>query len=379
MPQQERSQLKAGLFILFSIALIFGVIVAIKGVRVVFTPVDQRQIRFNLSDDVGGLRIGDDVRIGGFKVGVVRQIELQGLSDAGAQPSLLITFSIPRKYALHEDAHVAIQTTVTGTSVLNIDNVGTGAMLAENIALVGHPSALSTLETSLGSAGPEVMDIIHSVKTTTLPNINLAVAKAPGAVASLQNAGDNISGLLGDSKPDFRGTVANLHAITSDMKSKLPGMLDHIDTIVMKATTDLDNAKGTLQDLKASLANAKDVTATARSVVVDNRGKLDGIIASLKMTSDNLKNASAEVRRSPWRLLYQPGPGELANLQLYDAARQFADGANGVNDAAIALHDALRDPQVDKAQVQKLVDHLNATFTNFDAVEDKLWKAVRPE
>jgi ABC-type transporter Mla subunit MlaD len=377
MPQEERSQLKAGLFILVSIALIFGVIVAIKGVKVVFTPVDERQVRFNLSDDVGGLRIGDDVRIGGFKVGVVREIELQGLETP--QPSLLIHFSIPRKYLLHQDAHVAIQTTVTGTSVLNIDNVGAGAMLAEDTPLTGHPSALSTLETSLGGAGPEVMDIIHSIKTTTLPHINDAVAKAPGAVASLENAGDNISGLLGDSKPDFRGTVANLHAITSDMKAKLPGVLDHIDSIVVKATTDLDNAKGTLEDLKISVANTKDVTANARGVIVGNRGKLDGIIASLKVTSDNLKNASAEVRRSPWRLLYQPGEGELANLQLYDAARQFADGANGVNDAAVALHDALRDPMVDKAQVQKLVDHLNATFTNFDAVEQKLWKAVKPE
>jgi len=156
-------------------------------------------------------------------------------------------------------------------------------------------------------------------------------------------------------------------------------MLDHFDTIVVNATTALDNARGTLADLKTSVANAKDITGTARSVISDNHGKLDGIIASLKGTSDNLKSASAEIRRSPWRLLYQPGPGELANLQLYDATRQFADGANGVNDAAIALHDALQDPNVDRAQVQKLVDHLNATFTNFDTVEEKLWKAVKPE
>ena len=377
MPQQERSQLKAGLFILTSIVLIFGVIVAIKGVSVVFTPIDERHVRFGLSDDVGGLRIGDDVRIGGFKVGVVRRIELQGL-DSGT-PSLLITFSIPRQYPLREDAHIAIQTTVTGTSVLNIDNVGSGTLLADNTELTGHPSALTELEASLGTGGPDLIDIIHSVKTNTLPNINAAVAKAPEAVGAVRSAGDSISSILGDSKPDFRGTVANLHEITSDVKARLPAMLDHFDTIVVNATTALDNARGTLADLKTSVANAKDITGTARSVISDNHGKLDGIIASLKGTSDNLKSASAEIRRSPWRLLYQPGPGELANLQLYDATRQFADGANGVNDAAIALHDALQDPNVDRAQVQKLVDHLNATFTNFDTVEEKLWKAVKPE
>jgi ABC-type transporter Mla subunit MlaD len=252
-------------------------------------------------------------------------------------------------------------------------------MLADNTELTGHPSALAALEETLNTAGPELVNMIHTVKTTTLPNINAAVSKAPDAVASIRSAGDSISSILGDSTPDFRGTVANLHAITDNVKEKLPGMLQHFDTIVVNATTALDNASGTLADLKTSVANAKDITATARSVIVDNHGKLDGIIASLKGTSDNLKSASAEIRRSPWRLLYQPGPGELANLQLYDAARQFADGASGVNDAAIALHDALQDPNVDKAQLQKLVDHLNATFVNFDTVEDKLWKAVKPE
>jgi ABC-type transporter Mla subunit MlaD len=378
MAQKERSQLKAGLFIIASILLIFGVIIAIKGIRVVFTPIDERHVRFSLADDVGGLRIGDDVRIGGFKVGVVRDIELQGL-DTGGQPGLLITFSVPQKYPLHVDAHIAIETTVTGTSVLNIDNVGTGAVLADNTELTGHPSALSAFLAAAGTAGPDITDIIHSVKSTTLPKLNDAVAKAPDMIGSIKNAGDNISGLLGDSKPDFRGTVANLHAITTDVKAKLPGMLDHIDSIVVKATADLDSAKGTLEDIKAAAANTKGFTGTARDVVDLNRSKLDGIIASLKTSGDNLKAATAEVRRSPWRLLYHPGPGELDNLELYDAARQFSEGANGVNDAALALHDALKDPNVDKADLQKLVEKLNVTFDRFNTVEDKLWKSVKQE
>jgi phospholipid/cholesterol/gamma-HCH transport system substrate-binding protein len=376
--QKERSQLKAGLFIIISILLIFGVIVAIKGVKVVFTPIDQRKVRFSLTDDVGGLRIGDDVRIGGFKVGVVQDIELAGLED-GQNPGLLITFSIPRKYPLHADAHLAIQTTVTGTSVLNIDDVGTGEQLKDGTELTGHPSALSALFASLGKAAPDVLDIVHDVKTTTLPRVNLAAGKAGDTLTSFHNAADSVSGMLGDSKPDFRSTVANLNSITADMKAKLPGILDHFDTIVTKTTAAVDNARGTLEDIKATVANTRDITNTARSIVDGNRGKFETMIASLKATSDNLKGASAEIRRSPWRLLYHPGPGELDNLELYDAARQFADGAGGVNDAALALRDALNNPNVDKAQVQQLINRLNTTFSNFNEVEDKLWKSVKPE
>ena len=101
------------------------------------------------------------------------------------------------------------------------------------------------------------------------------------------------------------------------------------------------------------------------------------MIASLKTTGDNLKFASAEIRRSPWRLLYKPGPGEMANLNLYDSARQFADGAGQLNDAATALRDALKDPSIDQASVQKLVDRLDKQFASFNEVEQQLWTQVK--
>jgi ABC-type transporter Mla subunit MlaD len=379
MAQKERSQLKAGLFILFSIALIFGVIVAIKGVKVVFTPVDERHVRFSLSDDVGGLRIGDDVRIGGFKVGVVKTIDLQGLDGATGAPSLLISFSIPQKYRLHDDAHIGIQTTVTGTSVLNIDDIGTGAMLADNTELTGHASALSSLFASLGKSGPVVSDILQHVKTVTVPKLDMAADRAGDTLVSIHGASDQISSVLGDTKPDVRGTMANIHVITDDVKAKLPGIMDHVDTVVVKTTNTIDNAKSTLEDIKVTVANAKSISTNARILVDGNKNKFDTMIGTFKVTLDNLKGFSADLRRSPWRLLYRPGPGEMDNLELYDAARQFSDGANGVNDAAVALRDAMQNPTVDKAEIQKLIDRLNTSFDSFSTVEDKLWKSVKPE
>ena len=379
MPQKERSQLKAGLFILISIALIFCIMIAIKGVKVVFSPVDERHVRFSLSDDLGGLRIGDDVRIGGFKVGVVKGIDLQGLDGGSGTPSLVVSFSIPHKYKLRTDANIGIQTTVTGTSVLNIDDIGAGPMLADNTELTGHASALSSLFASLGKAGPEVTDILHNVKSVTIPKLNNAADKAGDTLVSIHTASDQISSVLGDTKPDVRGTMANIHTITDDVKAKLPGIMDHVDTVVVKTTTTLDNAKGTIEDIKATVTNAKAISESARILVDGNKYKFDTMVGTLKVTLENMKGFSADLRRSPWRLLYRPGPGEMDNLELYDAARQFSDGANGVNDAAVALRDAMKNPTVDKAEIQKLVDRLNTSFDSFNTVEDKLWRAVKPE
>ena len=54
-----------------------AVTVAIRGLAGLTTPTDLRSVRFELSDDVGGLRVGDDVRVGGFKVGEVHSITLE--------------------------------------------------------------------------------------------------------------------------------------------------------------------------------------------------------------------------------------------------------------------------------------------------------------
>jgi ABC-type transporter Mla subunit MlaD len=318
---------------------------------------------------------------------------------------ITVSFNMPRRFILHKDAVVAIQSTVTGVSVLNFSSLGGGPPLAEGDTLPGHPSALASL---LG-AGPEIAGLIKDVRTTTVPKANMAVDRVTDAIGTYKETGQtatefikylrskidpiieryyavadtakaalqNVSDLFGDTKSDFRTTVANLKDATGTVKDRLPGMVDKVDGLLTKITTAVDSTNVALEDVKRIVSNTKDVSQTARSVIVSNRGKIEAMISSLKITGDNLKNATAEVRRSPWRLLYKPAPGEMANLNLYDSARQFADGAGQLNDAATALRDAVKDPDVDQTQVQKLLEKLDSSFSNFNQVENELWKQVK--
>jgi uncharacterized phage infection (PIP) family protein YhgE len=271
---------------------------------------------------------------------------------------------------LHDNAHVAVQGTLTGGSWLNIDDLGNGTLLAGDGVLEGHPSAFGSVLSSLSGSGPDLAALLREVHTVTVPKVDAAVDKATDTLTSIHD-------LLGDVKTDFRGTLAHLNVITANAQDKLPGLLDHLDQVASKLATTIDNAQSTLADIKATAANAKDFTSAARDIVSDNHGRLDTIIASLKLTSDNLKGASAEIRRSPWRLFYKPEPGEMGNLNLFDATRAFADGANNVNDASLALRDALKNPNSDPKEIQKLMDQLDQAFANFNLVEHKLWDSVK--
>jgi predicted nucleic acid-binding Zn-ribbon protein len=153
--------------------------------------------------------------------------------------------------------------------------------------------------------------------------------------------------------------------------------LNRLRTILAKLDLSVSRAANAMQDIQATVANTKALTAAARSVIVDNKSKLDGIVTALKATADNLKFTSVEIRHSPWRVLYQPKPGEMANLNTYDSVRQFAESADSLDDAASALRDVLKDKNADPEQVKKLMGRLDDTFAKFQDVEQKLWKDIQ--
>ncbi len=373
----DRNAFKAGLFIILSIVLILLVVVGITGIARLLEPYQQRVVYFKLTDDVSGLQIGDDVRIGGLKVGLVRSLEIEQTPVAGQKPLVAVKFQMPRRLVLKQGARIAVQGTLTGTSWLNIEDMGTGQPLPDFATLIGAPGSYAQVFNAVGEVAPEIRDLVRDIRSSTLPKANetLVTFKATGDRAG--EAMVEVRDLFGETKGDFRSTVANLNSATGTIKDKLPGLLENVNTVLVKVRASVDSAYAALDDIKQTMVHAREFAGGARSIVTQNRGKIDGFVTNLKTTSENLKAASAEVRRSPWRLLYKPGKDELANLNLYDAARQFAEGAGDVSDAAMSLRDAMKDPKADPATLQKLVDKLDDSFIGFKKVEDGLWKQVK--
>jgi ABC-type transporter Mla subunit MlaD len=372
---KERNELKAGIFIVITFLVAVTIVIWINGAGI--GPSQTRVASFKLSDDLAGLRLGDDVRLGGYKVGVVRDIHPESLGTTDAR--LVVAFELPAQYTLHRDAVVGVQAGLTGASNLNIESAGSAGspLLTDGELLVGKPDAKTALLATLGRNAPHLENTLVQIDTKTVPSRNHLIDSADGKVTtvadSARKAMDQVGDLVGDTKSDIRGTIKNLHTASDTISQKLPAVADQVKSVLTKIDASLTNAQTALLDIQKTAANARDMTGSLRSVIVDNRGKFEGMVASIKTTSDNLKEASIEIRHSPWRLLYKPTPGEAANLNLYDSAREFAQGAGSLSDAATALRDALRDPQADRAQIQKLIEQLDGSFNHFHEVENKLW------
>ncbi|MDP9174005.1 MAG: MlaD family protein [Planctomycetota bacterium] len=411
---KQRNAVRAGLFMLVSLALVIFVIIAISGAARFTQSFNTYFVAFSLTDDVGGLRVGDDVRLGGVKVGSIRDIQIRrvpgGVGDDIPQdaPAVVLLIDVPSRYPVTRDAYVFVQKGLTGAATINIDALGAGESLASSQYLRGHPDPFSAFTKSLGSMGPELRQIVANVKvgsqklnndldkfghtadsftstglgaTSTIQDLHVRlpeiVTRYNDLVAAAIQMLDTVRDLIGPGNTDFKSTLANVTHVTADLREKLPDLLDQMRGILRKVDTSVTRANSALATIQAAVINTKDITATARSVVVENKSKFDGMIASLKTTGDNLKYASVEIRHSPWRLIYQPKPDEVANLNTYDSVRQFAEGASSLDDAAAALRDAVNDKNADPEKVKQLMNQLNVSFSRFQDIQQKLWKDIK--
>jgi len=401
--ENQRNALRAGIFMLTSLGLIIFVIIAISGAAKFTQSFSTYPVAFALQDDIGGLRPGDDVRIGGLKVGSISNIRIEPSRSA-----VVVFIDIPSRYPLAKDAGVSVQRGLTGAASVNVDSFGTGPQLAAGEYLVGQPDPLSGLMRKLGAMEPDLRQTVANLRvasgklntdldklamtsdsftatgfaaTTTVQDLHVRVPEIVSHYENLTDSAvrmlDTVHDFVGPSSGDFHQTMANLNHFTGDIRQRLPDVLDRTREILVKVDLAVNRAADAMQGVQGTAANLQAATGTLRSVLVDNRSKFDGIIASLKATSDNLKYASVEIRHSPWRLLYQPKPDEIANLNIYDSVRQFAEGADSLDNASAALRDALKDPNADPAEVKRLMAHLDDSFAQFQQVQLKLWKDIR--
>ncbi|MGC8540652.1 MAG: MlaD family protein [Phycisphaerae bacterium] len=391
MAKKQRDAFRAGVFMLLSIMLILVLIVAIKGFARVFEPVQVRAARFSLRDDLGGLQVGDNLRVAGFTVGEIQSIRL--ITNV-KKPFVRVTFTMPKKYTLRTGAQVVIGGTITGTSWLNFESLGSGKPLPPDYVLTGRPSGISHALATVASLAPQIKAMVTQVRTTTVPLINADLTKFGATADSIRTAATSASGVLqsvhGEIKPVVakynaaadktayamdqagkllhsgrKGAIVNINALTADIKKAIPALL-------AKAQSDLNQ-------VHATFTNSTALTQQAKSLLTQNQDRINSIIRALHGASVNLKIFAVEIRHSPWRLLYKPSKKDINNVEIYDAVREFDQAARHLQHAADVLKASAVNPQnpAQQAQLHQLMRKLNTTFNQFQQVETKFWKAVK--
>lgn len=413
MADSPRNALRAGLFIVGASLAALAVVVVISGPER-FSTKTTYVAAFTLEDNLQGVRPGTDVRLGGVRVGSVSAVELD---DAKSPPEFRVSMSVPARFKLGKGSTVAVEALI-GSASLNITSVGDlSKPLGPDDVLRGQPSMI----TQFAKSAEKVDRILEDVRTRTLPRVEEAIAEyklvatdarekglpavanaadegrkmlehvraqvqpvldryfgvADAAKAAATNIGDFIGPREDAPARDFRGTMSNLQSASSTLKTELPELTKRLREVLDQANDRMTALKGTVDDLRATVANAREITGDIRMLLEDNKGRIERIIASLEGTASNAKLFTAEVVRRPSRLIWRDDPKTQNNLDVYFSARRFAEGAQELNDAAANLRDLFKSGQIDDAELRRRLDALDGTFQRFQEVENRLYESVK--
>lgn len=457
---RDRSNLRAGLFVIAGITLAFIVIVMLADFGSWFVPMKKVEVRFALGDGVAGLKPGAVVSIGDHTIGNVTAIE-PSRNDEGRVTHLLVTARIPADYELYENARIQLVVPPLGAgSRLDIISVGrpmdgspdgAGAeawtydaeedppleggtspsqfasdfaeeagigarqrlqvqAIIRNVqhlteAVAGDmpddeltPRARRLNETldSFRSASARVDALTEALAGDTpidqLPERAAEVARAVQELRPMlqqaQGALDQAEQLLAENRENIRKTIA---MVTDLVERNDPVISEALaagrETFLNAQQISESLRKETLAQVRSVLTKADDAMGSVKTavaeieqVIVTQRPVTEKMIANLRLASDQFKLAAIEIRRAPWRLLYEPKEKELETENLYDAARSFAVAASNLEATSASMEAMLNkygqtiDP--DDARLQLMLENMQRSFEKFSDVQDKFWQAL---
>ncbi|MGD8452676.1 MAG: hypothetical protein PVJ57_12730 [Phycisphaerae bacterium] len=138
-----------------------------------------------------------------------------------------------------------------------------------------------------------------------------------------------------------------------------------------------------LDRLNTSLADMQEMTATGKRLFVLNRPQIEAVIANAREMSEELTAGSKELRLNPSRLIWGPGKPQEGKLDVFMAARDFAQAATFLDDAAARLQAILElapeggGPEASAEEIRRIEESLRDAFSRFERAEQFFWEQMK--
>lgn len=236
-------------------------------------------------DNIGGLREGTPVKIGGFRIGRVSQIQFRP-----GETRLEIVMDIDNNRSIPDKSSVKIATA----------------------GLVGD-AYLEIIPSSMTESVPRVLTADKAARLESQPpaDINDILLMATRIGGQVSVMAENINDILGDGKfrNNIRSLAANLDAGTYEANL----LLQRSHKIVDNINATIENVQALSLTLRANVekvsSNVADFTDKAKVVAdkaVELADKAKGVADSAKTTIENIDGGVTEVRQDLAKTLGDP-------------------------------------------------------------------------
>lgn len=205
-------------------------------------------------------------------------------------------------------------------------------------------------------------------------------ARLSQSIDELNRALAQTTGILVENREDIRAAVGHVRQSSETLAMRvlepIAGELDRDDGLGV-----LGKVHVLLDHVDRVMTDAEVVGRDVRETVALNTPALGRTIDNLKVMSDHLMATSKDLKRNPWRLLYRPSLEDTAELNLFDASREFAEASGRINDALARLEGLARaegaNLKPDDPVLQGIREELTRTHDELAAMRSALWERLR--
>lgn len=414
--RSSRNNIIAGVFVLVTIALAVFIIILVSNVWEKFGSKKVYYVGFSLIDGAEGLEPGAAVKVGGMRVGQVKETEFIFHPDTGDPVSIDVTIEIDSDIRLFSDADVQLQRPLLGSgSTINISTVplyrppelspvGPPALLAEGGRLVGRIGAPGFLSPADYTKIQDTIDRVNRIVVGIEPRIEPIMDNAESAVADVRAITNDARSRWPEWSEDFSATIARLEqaadrlpaivesfeagvqqgrdfvttaqATLDENRPRINEAVEHIRELTRKAQGEgYDRFMQAVETGRAGLESFASAARYADDLMMRKSPELSETITAALLAAQQLKLATVEVRASPWRLLYQPSKKELENELLYNSVRAYSEAVTQLRAASEALKataERSTEPggsHIDQAALDALTAQLREAFANYEKTE----------
>jgi len=376
MPKKQRSEVTAGIFVILALVVLLGVVFWL-GASEIFKPTGQRVV-FYASEDAGslGLLEGGFIQINDANIGKIKAIRY----DPATRRTLYLAETDCPEIAIHADGKAHVAAGLVGGGKLVISDRGSED---QPLADMDHPIAITGgLDRAIASLSDsaEKLKIIAGVLAEELADedADSLLAGIRSIINDLRSSASDLAAITGNVRPEMNAEKPD--SILAKLKQTADSAAETTGRIQQYSKEDvaeiLTNLRRANTEILKAARNFAELSDQARQMVALNRTNIDEMIDNMTIVSANLKSASKEIRRNPWRLIYRPKPGEMANQNIYDAARAFSSGAEQLDQAIAKLKALPEGVAADAPEVLQIRKQIEATFANFSQAEQALWKEL---
>ena len=316
---QRSEEVKVGIFVLATIAMLILVLAVVGGLNVTRRPHVNYMAKFKFA---GGIEPGAPVRFAGLKVGRVERAQIDPQDATRVRVQLSIRAGTP----VHTDSMARIATLgLLGENYIEVSpGTATAAALAPGSELkVQETAQFAELVNQMSAVMGDAQGLVKDLRA----NVNQISGKADELLANLNKVTDeenrkHLHNVLHESDQMIARTRPRVESITKnadESTAKVKQLLDDIQGTRKRADDLLANLNNLVQqdtgDLRQSIVHLRDTMARAEKLVTEmqnllrsNRDNIDEVLENFRTSSENFREFTDQIKQRPYSLIRVKNP-----------------------------------------------------------------------